>query len=486
MWSGQVDDLEHQGRLVLLARFEGVVVLNSVVQDSRGLIVVVDDDGDIRLALSMLLANEGYTVLEADSPLQLASIVARHKPGLVLLDMNFSRDTTSGKEGLEVLSQLVQQKVSTVLMTAWGNIELAVSGIQAGAADFVEKPWNNQKLIKIVDKHIHRTVSGPHASSQKRNNSETPWIAESKAMRELEMMVQQVADTKASVLILGENGTGKSLLAQRLHYLSSRRNSPFIAVNMGAIPNNLFESELFGHKKGAFTDAQESRSGRFESAECGTLFMDEIGTLPESIQPKLLRVLESGEFEPVGASQTQIADVRVISATNADLNQMVQTGSFRRDLMFRLNTFVLTLPPLRERQDDILPLCRCLIEKFTEKYHKPKMTLSDEVASVLAGYKWPGNIRELSHAIERAVILCQENVLLGSHIMLSEKHVTLTETDDKELRSLDDIELEMIKKALNKYQGHISKAASAIGISRNAMYRRMEKYQLHKEDFDIE
>lgn len=456
------------------------------MQDSKGLVVVVDDDEDIRLALTMLLANEGYEVQEAESPLELARIVARQKPGLVLLDMNFSRDTTSGAEGLEVLSQLIQQGINAVLMTAWGNIELAVKGIQLGAGDFIEKPWDNQKLLQIVEKHINRAAATSKGTSAPAVQPIDQWIAESASMQELESMIQQVADTQASVLILGENGTGKSLLAQRLHHLSSRRLAPFVAINMGAIPDNLFESELFGHKKGAFTDARENRKGRFELAQHGTLFLDEIGTLPAAVQPKMLRVLESGEFEPVGASQTLNADVRVISATNADLSHMLETGAFRRDLMFRLNTFILQLPPLRDRPEDILPISDTLIEKFVAKYSKPQITLSEEVAKILMAYSWPGNVRELSHVIERAVILCRDKTILKSHIMLSEQDQTVPEHDDKDLRPLDDIELDMIKKALNKYQGHISKAAAALGISRNALYRRMEKHGLHKEDFDIE
>lgn len=327
------------------------------MQVSKGMIVVVDDDEDIRLALSMLLSNHGYQVLEASSPKQLARIVAQQLPQLVLLDMNFSRDTTSGGEGLEVLSQLTQQNIRTVLMTAWGNIELAVKGMQLGAADFFEKPWDNQKLLDVVDKHIYSsTESGSNAhrrATTKPAKRAHAWVAQSPAMRQLEEMIEQVANTQASVLILGENGTGKSLLAERLHLLSNRNSAPFVSVNMGAIPENLFESELFGHVKGAFTDAKDARKGRFELAQNGTLFMDEIGALPNAVQPKLLRVLESNEFEPVGSSTTHSADVRIISATNADLNDMVESGNFRRDLMFRLNTFVLSLPPLRERIEDI-------------------------------------------------------------------------------------------------------------------------------------
>ncbi|WP_338519199.1 sigma-54-dependent transcriptional regulator [Alteromonas gracilis] len=462
---------------------------------TKGLVVVVDDDEDIRLALSMLLTNQGYQVLEAPDPSALARVVAQQRPSLVLLDMNFSRDTTSGGEGLEILTLLTQQHIPTVLMTAWGNIELAVKGMQLGAADFIEKPWDNQKLVDLVDKHIYASASSSNklASTGKTSRKTTinrtkssAWVAHSPSMQALEAMIEQVADTQASVLILGENGTGKSLLAERLHYLSGRRNAPFVSVNMGAIPENLFESELFGHVKGAFTDAKEARTGRFELAQHGTLFFDEIGALPHGVQPKLLRVLENNEFEAVGSSATQSADVRIISATNADLNDMVETGAFRRDLMFRLNTFILSLPPLRERQDDISPLSRHFVDTFAAKYQKENLVLSEDVEKLLVNYWWPGNVRELGHVIERAVILCRENTILPSHIMLPEGNAPSSETSPNTLRALDDVEFEMITQALKKYQGHVSKAAAALGISRNALYRRLEKYQLKKEDFEIE
>ncbi|MBQ4831325.1 sigma-54-dependent Fis family transcriptional regulator [Alteromonas sp. MMG017] len=452
--------------------------------------VVVDDDEDIRFALSMLLSNEGYQVLEANDPKQLARILAQQTPNLVLLDMNFRRDTTSGGEGLEVLELLTQQNIATVLMTAWGNIELAVKGMQLGAADFVEKPWDNQKLIELVNKHVFANPQSPQKRARntpvKGATKISAWIAQSPAMQALEAMIEQVADTQASVLILGENGTGKSLLAERIHHLSRRHSAPLVSVNMGAIPESLFESELFGHVKGAFTDAKEARKGRFELAQNGTLFFDEIGALPNAVQPKLLRVLESNEFEPVGSSVTYSADVRIISATNANLNDMVDSGAFRRDLMFRLNTFVLSLPPLRERQEDIVLLAKNLIDKFSVKYKKKNLKLNNEVVRLLNDYSWPGNVRELSHVIERAVILCRENVIEPSHIMLTDKKAPQEEMDEGVLRSLDDVEFDMIIHALKKYQGHMSKAASALGISRNALYRRLEKYQLNKEDFEIE
>lgn len=349
-------------------------------------------------------------------------------------------------------------------------------------------------MLRLVDSYIHRpvSVSKPQEKTEHSESCQSQangWVAESASMQALESMVEQVADTQASVLILGENGTGKSLLAQRIHELSERRESPFVSVNMGAVSDNLFESELFGHVKGAFTDARDNRKGRFELAQNGTLFLDEIGALPTQVQPKLLRVLESGEFEPVGTSTTYNTDVRVISATNADIESMVATGEFRQDLLFRLNTFVLVLPPLRERLDDIIPLSNNFIDKFVAKYVKPNITISDEVVALFQAYAWPGNVRELSHVIERAVILCRDTQILPTHIMLSEKASSVVFEGNgmnDPLRPLDDVELDMITKALRKYQGHISKAASALGISRNALYRRMEKHGLEKEDFDIE
>lgn len=457
---------------------------------TKGLVVVVDDDEDIRLALSMLLSNEGYQVLEACDPKALARTVAQQKPNLVLLDMNFTRDTTSGGEGLEVLTLLTQQSITTVLMTAWGNIELAVKGMQLGAADFIEKPWDNRKLVELVEKHIYARPQPanklPQHNSSSSNATVSGWVAQSPSMLALEEMIEQVADTQASVLILGENGTGKSLLAQRLHQLSRRRHAPFVSVNMGAIPENLFESELFGHVKGAFTDAKEARTGRFALAQHGTLFFDEIGALPSGVQPKLLRVLESNEFEAVGSSTTQKADVRIISATNANLNEMVDNGAFRRDLVFRLNTFILSLPPLREREQDIAALAQCFVDEFADKYQKNTLVISEDVIQKLHDYWWPGNVRELSHVMERAVILCREDAILPSHIMLPDSEAPPSVSESNTLRALDDVEFDMITQALKKYHGHVSKSASALGISRNALYRRLEKYQLRKEDFEIE
>jgi DNA-binding NtrC family response regulator len=328
-------------------------------------ILVADDDDDIRLALELLLVTNGYRVIHAANAREVQSQADREMPNLVLLDMNFSRDTTSGREGLDILSKLVVANIPVILMTAWGSIELAVVGLKQGASDFIEKPWDKQRLLssikqqlsasKIKQEHqgYRQLLSSAPIDSRNRASEQDNWICQSLAMQAIEQLVQQIAPTDANVLILGENGTGKSLLAERIHQLSGRRDEPLISVNMAAIPDNLFESELFGHQKGAFTDAKQHRIGRFQLADKGSLFFDEIGSLALHLQPKLLRVLETGQYEILGSSQTQSANVRLISATNADLNELVADKSFRQDLLYRLNTIVITMPSLRERIKDI-------------------------------------------------------------------------------------------------------------------------------------
>ncbi|GAB3025811.1 sigma-54-dependent transcriptional regulator [Bowmanella dokdonensis] len=449
---------------------------------TKGLILVADDDQDIRLALKMLLENEGYQTIEAASQKDIAVVLSRQQPDLVLLDMNFSRDTTSGEEGLTQLRHLTELGIRTVLMTAWGSVELAVKGMQEGAADFIEKPWDKHRLLQILEQQCKiRDLAVQNQTFRAMLNSpEEDWIANSSSMRALESLVRQVAPTRANILILGENGTGKSVLARRIHRLSSRSQHAFISVNMGAIPANLFESELFGHRKGAFTDARESRVGRFELANGGTLFMDEVGTLPPEVQPKLLRVLETGEYEMVGASQTQQSDARIISATNADLQKLVGEGRFRQDLLFRLNTFVLELPALRQRRDDIADLADLFCRRFCRQYGK-ELAIADSTLDLLLDYDWPGNIRELSHIIERAVLICQHKLITAEHLLLPQQ--ASMQASSLPSRTLDEVEQEMIQSALSRCRGRISQAAQALGISRNALYRRMEKFGLDKREF---
>lgn len=439
-------------------------------------ILVADDDDDIRLALELLLTSEGYRVIEASNAKEVVIQASRQQPDLILLDMNFSRDTTSGFEGLEILTQLKTSNIPVILMTAWGSIELAVNGLKEGACDFIEKPWNKQKLLNSIKQQLRFSkIKEEHQGYRQllATESKHNWICQSDKMKDIEQLVVQIAPTDANVLILGENGTGKSLLAERIHQLSSRNQSPFIAVNMAAIPDNLFESELFGHQKGAFTDAKQHRVGRFQLANLGTLFFDEIGAMPYNLQPKLLRVLETGQYETLGSSQTQTANVRLISATNANLNQLVAEQKFRQDLLYRLNTLIITMPPLRERLDDIQPLAEYFVQIFAEKYHKPPLSFSHTAIDKLRQHQWPGNIRELSHVVERAILLTSADVI-------SDKQLLLDASDNLAnsivLQPLEEAEKQLILKAMEVASGHVAEAARLLEISRNALYRRLEKF----------
>ncbi|MEE2024402.1 sigma-54-dependent transcriptional regulator [Alkalimonas mucilaginosa] len=440
---------------------------------TNALILIADDDDDIRLALELLLAGAGYRVISAATP-QAVRQQAGQKPDLVLLDMNFQQDTTSGKEGLALLAELKMQDLPVILMTAWASIELAVAGMQQGARSFIQKPWNNQQLLQLIRQQLE------HQQLQQENQhlkqllqpEQQQWVAESPAMQQLEQLVQQLAPTDASVLILGENGTGKSLLASRLHQLSKRSQQPLVAVNMAAIPESLFEAELFGHEKGAFTDAKQSRTGRFALAGKGSLFLDEVGCLPPQLQPKLLRVLESGEFEAVGSSRSQRSQARIISATNADLQQLVKQGLFRQDLLYRLNTFVLELPPLRQRQQDIPLLCQQIMSGLCQKYHKPPLSISPAAMQTLLGYPWPGNVRELTHTLERAVLLCQAETIQPQHLLL-QNNQTSAPADSL---NLAETEQRLIQQALASSGQQLTEAARLLGISRHALARRLEKY----------
>mgnify|MGYP003630395947 FL=1 len=447
----------------------------------KATILVADDDEDIRLALELLLVAEGYQVIEASNTKNVIIKAARHQPDLILLDMNFSRDTTSGQEGLDILSQLKSHNIPVILMTAWGSIELAVNGLRQGASDFVEKPWNKLKLLNSIKQQLSfARIKDEHKGYRQllAQEENKPWVCQSTSMLAIEQLIHQIAPTDANILILGENGTGKSLLAERIHQLSSRQSSPFISVNMAAIPETLFESELFGHQKGAFTDAKQNRVGRFQLADQGTLFFDEIGSLPLSLQPKLLRVLESGQYEVLGSSQTQTTNVRLISATNADLNQLVAENEFRQDLLYRLNTLVITIPPLRERLEDIQSLAEIFIVQFSTKYHKSRLTLSQKSIDKLKLHSWPGNIRELSHTIERAVLLAIGNEISAQQLLLD---IADTGSSAMVLQPLEQAERQLIEKAMSVTSGQVIEAAKLLDISRNALYRRLEKFGIKYE-----
>jgi DNA-binding NtrC family response regulator len=442
-------------------------------------ILIADDDEDIRLALNLLLSAQGYQIIEAANAKEIIIESNRQQPDLVLLDMNFSRDTTSGQEGLAILEQLQPLNIPVILMTAWGSIELAVQGLQKGANDFIEKPWNKLKLLNSIKQQLSFSRVKEQNQGYRQllaSDNKKAWVCQSESMQAIETLVAQIAPTDANILILGENGTGKSLLAERIHQQSSRQQAPLIAVNMAAIPDNLFESELFGHQKGAFTDAKQNRVGRFQLADKGTLFFDEIGSLPLTLQPKLLRVLETGHYEILGSSQTQIADVRLISATNANLNQLVSEQAFRQDLLYRLNTIVITIPPLRERLADITALANCFIAKFSEKYHKQALIISPCALSKLKQHNWPGNIREFSHVIERAVLLTSVDEITAQQLLLEN---TDSATDAVILQPLEQAEKQLIEKAMTVTGGQVIEAAKLLDISRNALYRRLEKFAIH-------
>lgn len=452
-------------------------------------ILIADDQDDVREALRLLLLRHGHVLMQATTPAEVRKQINSEAPAIVLLDMNYQRDTTSGQEGLELIEWISSQHPDTavVAMTAWGSIDLATSAIRAGASDFIEKPWDNNRLLSIIK--VQSEFRQATRQSQKyqtiaalqQQQTDGDMVAESAAMQKVIAMLQQVAAADASILLRGENGTGKNLLAEQIHAWSERADKPLISVNMGSIPENLFESEMFGHVRGAFTDAREGRIGRFELADGGTLFLDEIGNLPLPQQAKLLRVLESGDFEKVGASKTQHSDVRIISASNADLEEMVADNRLRKDLYYRLQTVEVTIPPLRERSADIVPLARHFLQRHSDRYRKPVDGLSAAAEKVLQTYSWPGNVRELAHVIERGVLLSSGARLQPEDLSLQaaaqEMAASPAQLSDCDL-TLDELECRHIRSALQHCQGNIADTAKRLGISRAALYRRMEKHQL--------
>ena len=444
-------------------------------------ILIVDDQADVRMSAALVLGNHGYQCLEADSPAQALSIIQSQRVDLLLLDMNYHKDTTSGEEGLAFLRQLQQQHLSVpvVVMTAWASVDVAVQAIQLGAGDFIEKPWQNRRLLNIVEQQLtHTHLQQENARfAQLQSTPKTRPLAFSVKMQQLLAQAERVARTDATVLITGDNGTGKTMLARFIHEHSARAAERFVSANMGAIPDNLFESELFGHKRGAFTDAKEDRLGRFDLAQNGTLLLDEIGTLPAPLQSKLLRVLETGEYESVGSSQTQHANGRIIAATNADLAALITQGQFRKDLYYRLNTVPLHIPGLAERPEDILPLATHFLRQHSGKYQRSELAFAPATEQALLHYPWPGNVRELSHCIERAVILAATDLIQPAELNLTSEGVneSRSKRQDNELMSLEEGERRVLIAALRYFQGNVLKAAEYLKLSKSAMYRRLEK-----------
>lgn len=445
-------------------------------------ILVADDQADVRHALKLALGRAGYTVELAADPAAAEAILGSGI-SLALLDMNYSRDTTSGREGLALVEKArkLDPDLPVVVMTAWGSVELAVAALKAGATDFVEKPWDNNRLLNIVRTQLENARVRQEgrryrdiARLQQRDQGAAELIGGSEAVTRVLDTCRRVAGSDASILITGENGVGKGLLADFLHRQSNRADGPFVSVNLGAIPESLFESEMFGHVRGAFTDARDSRSGRFSLADGGTLFLDEIGNLPEAHQAKLLRVLESGQFEAIGATRTQTADVRIVTATNANLLEKVAEGSFRRDLFYRINTIEIEIPPLRARGDDVLLLAEHFLERFSRR-HGRQLAFSESSLMALKTHAWPGNVRELSHAIERAVLLCAGQRIEPDHLRLTSTD-PVADLSGSRIMPLEEAEALFIRNALDRFDGNAEKAAGALGISRSAMYRRMEKF----------
>ncbi|WP_448528113.1 sigma-54-dependent transcriptional regulator [Raineya sp.] len=451
-------------------------------------VLIVDDDEDILLAAKMFLKKHCKEVVIESNPKKIPFLLNQASYDVILLDMNFTEDTTSGKEGFFWLEKILEQnpKAVVVMITAYGDVEMAVKALKLGATDFVLKPWQNEKLLATVLSAAKLSNSYKQVESLQKTNqhlvetlSGGEIIGESKAIQQVLAMIERVAKTDANVLILGENGTGKELIAKAIHRHSLRAKEAFVSVDMGAISENLFESELFGHKKGAFTDAKEDRTGRFELAQKGTLFLDEIGNLPLTHQAKLLAVLQNRQITPVGSNKVIPIDIRLICATNLNIHQAVAEGNFRQDLLYRINTVEIHLPPLRERAGDIPILARHFLQKYAKKYHRPTPRLSAEATAFLESYPFPGNVRELEHALERALIMSDSELLSpDDFFFLKTTKTAFSSPLTTSTLNLDDVEKDMIQKALDKYNGNISKAAKELGLTRASLYRRLEKYGL--------
>jgi DNA-binding NtrC family response regulator len=446
-------------------------------------VLVADDQPDVREALRLLLKGEGYAIETAASPAAVLAAVQARDFDAVLLDLNYARDTTTGREGLALVSELqgIDPTLPTVVMTAWGSVEKAVEAMRRGARDFIEKPWDNARLLATLRTQVEL---GRALRQSRRLESENrllradgapDLIARSPAMRPVLQLVERVAASDANVLITGEHGTGKEVVARRLHAASPRAGKPMVAVNLGGLSEGLFESEMFGHVKGAFTDARTDRIGRFELAEGGTLLLDEIGTLQPRQQAKLLRVLETGEVERVGASRPRRIDVRILSATNADLGAEVEAGRFREDLLFRLNTIEIRLPPLRDRREDLAPLAEHFLRRYAARYRKPIAGLDPEALAALESHAWPGNVRELDHALERAVLMAGGTMLRAADLGLRLPAGAAPRLEDL---PLEEVERVLIRKALERHGGNVSNAAKALGLSRSALYRRLQHHGL--------
>jgi DNA-binding NtrC family response regulator len=456
-----------------------VVKLSEAASSDR--VLVADDQRDVLEALRLLLKGEGFAIETAASPPGVLAAIEKKDFDVVLIDLNYARDTTSGREGLDLLGRIqeLDSTLPVVVMTAWGSVDIAVEAMRRGARDFVQKPWDNARLLVTLRTQIalgRALRRGQRLEAENRIlrlDGQPSMIAGSAAMKPVLEVVARVGPSDANVLITGENGSGKGMVARALHAASTRSTRPLVTLNAGGVSEGVFESELFGHVKGAFTDARSDRVGRFELADGGTLFLDEIANVPPGQQAKLLRVLETGEFERLGSSRTRKVDVRILSASNADLHAEVAAGRFRQDLFFRLNTIEIRVPPLRERREDIPSLARHFLTSHAARYRKDVRGFEPSALQALLDHSWPGNVRELDHAIERAVLMAQGESIRAGDLALRRSADGSPRLEDM---SLEEVESLLVQKAMSRYDGNVSAAAKALGLSRSALYRRLEKH----------
>ena len=446
-------------------------------------VLIADDQADVLEALRLMLKSERYQIETVKKPADIVRAIEERDFDVLLMDLNYTRDTTSGEEGLDLLSRIqkLDSTLPVVVMTAWGSVDVAVEAMRRGASDFIQKPWDNARLLTIL--HTQAELGQALRNGQRleaenrilRDEGKPKLIAESPAMQPVLQIIERVGASDANVLITGENGTGKGVVAQTLHAMSNRSSKPMVTVNLGGLSEGVFESELFGHVKGAFTDAKADRVGRFEMAEGGTLFLDEIANLPTKHQPKLLRVLETGEFERVGSSKTRRSNVRLISATNSDLAEEISSGRFRQDLLFRLNTVEIRLPPLRDRREDISLLAMHFLRQHARRYRKNMEGFDPAAMQALLKHAWPGNVRELDHAVERAVLMALGATLQPRDLGLQSGREVSRRLEDM---SLEEVEAFLIQRTLAQCDGNVSRAAEKLGLSRSALYRRLQRFGL--------